>query len=148
MSELQRLWLELRSPIKNGIMYPSGEFYPIDDDRDPKMQDRIGEPVHGSRLTTHDYSSTSSLSIASTLHIENSRCIAVVGDGSWGSDGFVAVTSLANELMWIAFFDFSNPFLTVAFEREFLFARNSHGETWQFALSHPTSLSVPRVYGS
>jgi len=66
-----------------------------------------------------------------------------VGECGMGADGFVAVEELnTKKLRWIAFFDFSNPFYSVAIEKNFILVTNNLSEEWQFAVDSPWEIEI------
>ncbi len=70
--------------------------------------------------------------------------VAIVGDGAMGADGFVAVQSGADPetLLWVACFDFSNPFESARFDAGLLKVRNNLDEEWHFDLDEPWNVAV------
>ena len=68
---------------------------------------------------------------------------AIGGEGDYGSDGFVAVINLlTDELMWIAFFELSNPFNKIKIEEGFVLAYSTLNCLWRFPLSSPIEFCV------
>jgi hypothetical protein len=68
--------------------------------------------------------------------------VAIGGDTSMGNEGFVAATDLSKQLLWIAFFDFSNPFVSVEFNETEILAKNNHRELWHFPIQHPSRITI------
>ncbi len=67
------------------------------------------------------------------------------GEGGLGSDGFVACTSLDNQrLLWLAFFQCSNPFREVRGAGEEVVAVSTYGHLWFFPLANPERVRVTR----
>jgi hypothetical protein len=80
--------------------------------------------------------------IARLIHIEFGLLIES-GEGSYGSDGFIAVTNAKNgKLVWIAYFMESNPFIKLEIKGFQLFASSSMDCVWTFELSDPTNFTV------
>ena len=74
--------------------------------------------------------------------VENDIVIAG-GEGGIGSDGFVAVLRTSDRhLMWLAFFDDSNPFIKVSFLNGIVIAFSNLGDVWNFPLEKPHELKV------
>lgn len=68
---------------------------------------------------------------------------AVCGEASWGSDGFVAlISNKTRELIWLAAFDCSNPFSSVRFISESVFAESTYGNIWCFPLNDPSRCRI------
>lgn len=66
---------------------------------------------------------------------------AIVGEGAQGADGFIALFE-GGSLMWVAFFDFSNPFESVCICPPHVKAVNNLGELWSIPLSGLGSMLI------
>ncbi|XLS30022.1 hypothetical protein ACJD0Z_04170 [Flavobacteriaceae bacterium M23B6Z8] len=65
------------------------------------------------------------------------------GGGTYGGDGFVACWKLEiSELLWLAFFEDSNPFEKLYLNREHVFAVSTHNCTWKFGIDNPLDLTI------
>jgi len=65
------------------------------------------------------------------------------GEGAHGSEGFVAVAEITTgHLVWLAYFDCSNPFEKVSFANGVVVAVSNLGHSWHFPLKQPESLMV------
>jgi hypothetical protein len=68
--------------------------------------------------------------------------MCVAGEGALGGDGVVAVLGDQNNLPWIAFFDWSNPFVSLRVEDRALEATSNLGHVWRFTLPIPQEIVV------
>ena len=67
----------------------------------------------------------------------------VGGEGSHGSEGFLALTHLTSrKLRWLAFFRNSNPFTAVSFDKDTIIAESNLEDRWSVPVVHPETLSV------
>ena len=67
----------------------------------------------------------------------------VTGEAGYGSDGFVAVIDLkSRKLIWLAFFDCSNPFDKVNVIDQEIYATSTLGCVWKFKIKNPIDCSV------
>lgn len=65
------------------------------------------------------------------------------GEGSMGADGYVAATQVSDgSLLWVAFFDCSNPFLTVRIDGQRVIAVSSLDFEWSYPIDRPESVAV------
>lgn len=79
------------------------------------------------------------------LPIPDRDLLIQAGEGSWGGEGFVAVSRIADgRLIWIAHFDFSNPFVEVALENERIKAVSTYQDEWYFPLFKPEQVVVDK----
>ena len=143
MNSLQSLWDKNECPILNGVMFADGFVEHVKPHDQPR-------PVGTMSLTCQERTSIdyqAKLPVAGVIpscraEDRSTGIVAIGGEGGMGSDGFVAVTDFANRLQWIAFFDFSNPFVSVGFRNGEVIAENNLGERWHFPLSSPSRIKV------
>lgn len=65
------------------------------------------------------------------------------GDGSWGGDGFIlAVTPDSEQLLWLASFEESNPFIRISCEDHFLYVTNNLYEVWRLDISDFAEIEI------
>ncbi len=65
------------------------------------------------------------------------------GEGGFGGDGYVALVSAeSDEPIWIAFFDTSNPFVSVELTADNVIATSNHGNRWSFPIEAPEKVTV------
>lgn len=96
------------------------------------------------RVSLKEQESLKSTGLISICRTEDKKkdIVVIGGEGGMGSDGFVAVTDLANQLQWLAFFDFSNPFVSVELLNEEIIGTNNLGEKWRFPLKNPSKIRI------
>jgi hypothetical protein len=144
MRALIARWLSSEVPVLNGGVLRSGRAHlirPIDAPRIlPLRLPSAGNADFGSLgelMWTHAGPYEPVMDASTGL-------VSIVGEGGMGADGFVAVQSgmAPDTLLWLAFFDFSNPFESVRFEDGFLKARNNLDEEWHFDLAEPWNITV------
>ncbi|HVD98413.1 MAG TPA: hypothetical protein VNB90_09435 [Cytophagaceae bacterium] len=67
----------------------------------------------------------------------------IAGEGDYGSDGFVGIMDFATKKMiWIAFFNNSNPFEEVKVIDEEIYAKSTLGCIWRFKIKNPIDCIV------
>lgn len=137
-------WIEGKVPILNGVVEVSGRVHlvrPVDPPRSLPMTLQGNEPTEFALLPAIKWTTVIP---AVTVHDVESQLVVIVGECGWGSEGFVAVqaTEEPDSLVWLAHFDFSNPFESVRLERDFIKARNNIGEEWCFARSSPWRMEI------
>ncbi len=65
------------------------------------------------------------------------------GEGGWGGEGFVAVSRFEDDyLLWMAFFDVSNPFEKINVRENVISGVTNLGNTWRFPIDNPERLSI------
>lgn len=144
MNELVVGWLSYQVPVANGVVRPDGRVHRI-----RPRDSRCGLPQPLSSEGECDLRSLADLVWTSAspyppVTDAQTGLVCVVGEGGMGADGFVALQSGADRetLLWLAFFDFSNPFESVRFEAGMLKARNNMDEEWHFDIAEPWKIVV------
>lgn len=143
MNSLMSLWAKWECPILNGVMFADGFvdcIPPYEQSRPPGTITLAGQ----GRTSLDSLGSLELTSVMPSCRAEDKAkdLVVIGGEGGMGSDGFVAVTDFANCLRWIAFFDFSNPFVSVALSGDEVLAKNNLDETWHFPLVSPSQIKV------
>ena len=139
----------MECPIVSGIVYANGDVDWINVD----LLTLAGGVAH-IRLSAGRPTSVGQLADEGELNwtgieticeaVDSERHIKVVaGEGSMGADGFVALYRPSdNQLIWIAFFENSNPFVDVELGEADVLAKTSLANAWRFPLASPSSVSV------
>ena len=143
MNSTARNWLQRKVAIVNGVTESSGVVHAIEPIDSPRLlpvklnqKSVCNEDVFG------DLSCTHAIILSETSNSEHEITV-FVGECGMGADGFVAVEELnTKNLRWIAFFDFSNPFHSVAIEKNLILATNNLNEEWQFAIESPWEIKI------
>lgn len=66
----------------------------------------------------------------------------IVGGGAWESDGFVAVLDREDVLLWVAFFQSSEPFIRCERAEDRIHAVTIEGTLWSFPIAAPERVTV------
>ena len=65
------------------------------------------------------------------------------GEGGHGSVGFIAVSKAStDDLVWLAFFGNSNPFVSASLEGDEVVVISNHGHIWHLPLNNPEGMFV------
>jgi hypothetical protein len=136
-------WLKGECPILNGVMFPDGSTECIEPRDQPRPTGTITLVARGrTSLDKHAPLESTGLIPSCRAEDKGKDVVVIGGEGGMGSDGFVAVTDLSNQLRWIAFFDFSNPFVSVELLADEIVGKNNLGEVWRFPLKNPSKITV------
>lgn len=127
----------------NGVMFGDGSvecIEPCDQPRPVGTMTLVGK----GRTQLQSHAPLESTGLMSSCRFEDRAkgIVVTAGEAGMGSDGFVAVADLSNQLRWIAFFDFSNPFVSVEILGDEVLGKNNLGEAWHFPLSNPSRVRV------
>jgi hypothetical protein len=148
-SQISEAWKEERCPIVNGIFRPDDSVSRLM--RDGNLEN--GDPV---TLRVADQTTVSELERSGGLEwtyltqlcefrATSSRYVAVGGEGGMGSDGFVALLEHDVKLLWLAFFDWSNPFTEVSIKDTVVTAVSSLDTIWRFPVDAPEAVTLSEV---
>lgn len=142
---LQLLWKDGRCPLISGILYADGTVKILN----PKQVVEYNDVPEYSGTTT--IQELSKLGEIYYTHIYKHKYIEITelelkvyyGEGSWGSEGFIAVCdSKQDSLQWIAFFEYSNPIINVEHVNGKIYAYSNLGHKWVFDIRHPENVRV------
>ena len=144
MNQIIAEWLQGKVPVVNGVIEAGGQVHrvcPVDLPRMLPMTLRENGPTEFARLPSVEW--TIALPFEK-VRDAGSEMIAIVGECGMGSDGFVAIqaTERPDSLLWVAFFDFSNPFESVRLEGSLIKALNNRSAEWRFARSAPWRIEI------
>jgi hypothetical protein len=142
---LQGLWDARRLPIVSGIFFASGEVRTLIERTNDDGQTELlkGEVRNIDEIHSADAVPYTAIDATCQARIEfGSRCIELhCGEGGYGGDGFVCAAE-NGAVLWLAFFEYSNPFLSVAGDDACVIAKNNCGEEWRFPLDSPHEVSI------
>lgn len=147
MNEIVNFISNLEAPIINGVVYPSGDLTLLDIqiNWDLPIKYKVLGAFH---TTVNDFVVKNDLYFSSctiTSHIVcNSESIEIfAGEGSYGSDGFVAVAdSGSKKLIWLAFFECSNPFIDLTIKGKVIYATSTLNCLWMFDIDNPSKVTI------
>lgn len=141
MRDLEQALGQGACPILSGLMYPDGSVLLVD-----AVPSGPGAPTFRRRTTLAALDATEPLewttvgTLAQAVSPDGSYS-AIGGEGGMGGDGFVAVSAAADKrLLWVAFFEDSNPFEEVRFDGGDVVARSNLGREYRFPVTAPERL--------
>lgn len=137
----------LESPSLNGIIYPDGtiDLLNVKVDWGPPIQYSLKSETKSSielldnegKLQWNDCAI-----LVTAIDIKQSIEI-VAGEGDYGSDGFIGVIDLSTRnLIWLAFFNCSNPFDRLDIKEEKIYATSTNGCLWKFVIKSPIDIEI------
>jgi hypothetical protein len=105
---LNELWKREELPCIDAIFFPNGKALRIHIDL-PQSTIDIGDEFNSNEFILQDIENVSSIGLACEILMGNGfKCYA--GEGSFGSDGFIACLNNKDDIAWIFFSEWSNPF--------------------------------------
>jgi hypothetical protein len=145
---IQEKWSEELCPGLNGVLFSNGELVLMDcalllDEN--KTQVRVRPLAHTtlSSALNFDENLWTFITEMDSYSWKEGGLRLSCGEGSMGSDGYVAAVRIPDEqLVWIAFFDCSNPFQEIKVINNEAVAVSTYGHTWNFPLEHPERVTV------
>jgi hypothetical protein len=148
MAEIQTLWKQHVWPIKSGIAFaddrtiPIGVAMPWESD-DSKIHIETCPAIQMADLPQFQRKEFTQLISVRELANPALGLTAVAGEGSHGSEGFVALTeSKTGKLVWLAYCDCCNPFKEALIIDGFVVALSNLGHRWHFPLNEPQKVFV------
>lgn len=128
-------------PIINGIMYANGHVdnikISVRTDHTRTLCKQKCNIVYTNEMNyTYAYPNAE-------LIVEEMNCKIICGEGSYGGDGFILAVSLdSNQMLWLASFDESNPFVSIYVEKQQIYVVNNCHEVWRIDMIHPDCVEI------
>jgi len=151
---IQEKWRDEECPLIDGITFGSGEIVAFEcrtlagkGGIDVQVRPLIRGPIESALELCPDLWWASLVTLGE-VQIADMGLVLSCGEGSRGGDGFVAVSHReSGDLEWVAFFQSSNPFASVALEegeggRKSVRAVSTHGHVWKFPIDRPERVTV------
>jgi len=147
-------WRDCRCPIVDGIVFADGHIVLLDISWGTIPNRRYPETEYAFRLRKNRVVDIDTLQRGGELHwshisrdcksVDPTRNLcAWCGETSWGSEGFVALaTAETDRPIWIAIFDGSNPFKSVALTATTVEAVSTYENVWSFPIQSPEDVTV------
>ncbi len=148
MEILQDRWKKHQCLIINGIVFEDGRILQFDKPKIGKSTLQIVNKTDLQVAITElgDYWTT--LIPICKVRFQEDDLLVESGQGGLGEDGYVAVSRASdNHLVWLAFFDYSNPFYKVSVRNAeaIVVCETTYGDTWQFHLNEPDYIEVDKM---
>lgn len=143
--DIYKEWKNGRLPIINGILYGNStiEWINIDYDLNYKRIINRGSILCVNDLIMKNELYFSTISTCYQFEDKNNDLVIYCGGGSYGSEGYIVVESKIDlKLIWIAFFEESNPFEKLEIIGDKIIAYNNLNEKWIFDINNPSNLTV------
>lgn len=139
-------WLHEQCAIVNGVMFPDDRVYLVSVTSRPRQSPLVAcseETVSISSVFGDADVEFTELTGLFEAEYPDRGLVVACGEGGMGGDGFVAVLKSGNrELVWLAFFDASNPFIRASLAGDIVHAVSSLGHCWRFPVDRPERVSA------
>ena len=146
--EIQQMLESERWPIRNGLYFPDGRVILLSVLMPWEVANESVSVTITNTVTIDEIEEIKSDYMTDCIWKNEQRyegmnlCVSP-GEGSWGSEGLVAVTQMSTgQLVWLLYLDCSNPFETALLANGVVTAVSNLGHTWRLPLAHPETLTV------
>ncbi|MFF9849420.1 hypothetical protein [Streptomyces litmocidini] len=109
MTTIERLWEDYELPLADALHYADGHSYDVALDSTAPSGFSVLSPFDLDEMLEDDPSWVSSVDGRAVADL-GERGLLWGGEGSYGSDGFLARLTADRKLIWAMFFTESNPF--------------------------------------
>jgi hypothetical protein len=145
---VQTRWQREERPFFDGVLFDTGEIVIVECAvvLGAGSLSVTARPLARSTLASfleHNPDAWVSITPLASVHLKSEGLVLTCGEGSFGGDGFVALCDRdGDHLRWIASFQRSNPFKSVALEGGEVVAISTHDHRWRFPLQRPDLLRI------
>ncbi|MCJ1678460.1 hypothetical protein MTF65_14100 [Streptomyces sp. APSN-46.1] len=109
MTAIERLWEDFELPVKDALHYADGHSYDVALDPAAPRGFTVLAPFDLNEMLESDPSWVSSVDGLAAVDL-GEKGLLWGGEGSYGSEGFIARLTVDRALIWAMFFMESNPF--------------------------------------
>ncbi|MEU9010963.1 hypothetical protein AB0D12_14510 [Streptomyces sp. NPDC048479] len=109
MTAIERLWEDFELPIRDALHFADGHSYDVALDPDAPSGFTVLAPFDLDEMLESDPSWKSSVDGLAAVDLGR-KGLLWGGEGSYGSEGFIARLTVDRALIWAIFFVESNPF--------------------------------------
>jgi len=110
MSKINELWNKEKLPTKDGIYFANGESFSFWAKFYPHVFIKKGESFSLVDFLNQNPDCITNIDIFQKIKIQmGGTCL--LGEGSYGSEGFIAYITSDEKLNWVIYFEKSNPFI-------------------------------------
>jgi hypothetical protein len=131
------LWRGGRLPIEDGLYLASGASYSVELDSGAPGGIRIGDEFDLAELLAEDPDWLTTIDVIGEAGLPGHAGRLCRGEGSHGSEGFVARLGQDRELVWVLYFQESNPFAEIAVSGSRATFTSTSGIAVTVDLDHP-----------
>lgn len=110
MSKIVELWNEEKLPIKDGIYFSNGVSISLSIEFHPDLLIEKGNSFDLVSFLKDEPDCVTYIDITQKIRMSDGyQCF--LGEGSYGSEGFIAYITADGHLKWVMYFENSNPFI-------------------------------------
>jgi hypothetical protein len=146
MNVIQDMWKQDKCPLVNGIIIIGERYHEFDIVWKNVSPGNYRVSLHEtSAIPVKDLLTRGDLGwveIDTYIQFRWEGFLAKAGAGAFGGDGFIGVQKASGHLLWLAFFQNSNPFVSLSMSLDMLQAVSNTGITWGFPLQKPSRIQV------
>lgn len=140
MSKINELWNKEKLPIKDGIYFANGESFSFLAKFYPDIVIKKGKSFSLVDFLNKNPDCITDIDIFEKIKISTGGT-CLLGEGSHGSEGFIAYITSDEKLNWVIYFEESNPFINaVELPDTFLKVESSANYTIILDLKDPINI--------
>lgn len=127
MSTISTLWANRNLPIRDGLYYADGRSYELTQDASAPLGIEIGPAFDLDSFLRAEPDWVTSIDVLKSVQINEAEGYLHCGEGSYGSEGFIAKTDGAGGLLWAVYMEYSNPFHEIKIVENLAIFRSTSG---------------------
>ncbi|GGU51507.1 hypothetical protein GCM10010211_15240 [Streptomyces albospinus] len=137
LTAIQRLWADYRLPILDALHFADGRSFEVEIDPDVPSGMRVQEQFDLEEVLAEDPDWTTRVDGLRTVPLGDGG-VLWGGDGATGSNGFFARLHADLTLVWVIFFQVSNPFCDIRLSGTTAEFRSTSGVAITVDIDDPT----------
>jgi len=136
------LWEKDMLPIKDAIYFSDGRSFSCKITSCPTQKIELGDEFDVNEFYKNNIDEVTNIDEIKEIKLSNSGYCSV-GDGSYGSEGFIACLGKERNLIWVLYSEESNPFINVREDPvNTIIAESSSGFRLKINLNNPLELKI------
>lgn len=141
MKSIIDLWNEHLLPIKDAVYFADGTAFSIKITSYPKPSFEKGNDFLFSNFFKNNSDEITDVDLFKKKSLSNKGWLCF-GEGSYGSEGFIACLNSDNKLRWVLYSEDSNPFIEMKEIEEFVYVKSSSSVCLKIKTNNPREIEL------
>lgn len=141
MKSIVDLWNEHLLPIKNAVYFADGTAFSIDITLYPEPRFEKGDDFCFSDFFKNNEDEITDVDLFKKKSLSNKGWLCF-GEGSYGSEGFIACLNSDDKLIWVLYSENSNPFVDMKEVEGVVYVKSSLNICLRIKINDPREIEL------